>query len=188
MDTDALHAEVIELARELIRIDTTNGNETPAAELLRDHLAAAGVTSELVARDPRRANLVARVPGSGDGPTLAFVGHLDVVPADARDWTHPPFEAVVEDGFLFGRGAVDMKNEVAIRTVALAQLARDGFRPRGDLLLVMVADEEDGAAKVGMEWLVDARPDLACDFALNEGGGIRYGLSDGRTVVDLGVG
>jgi acetylornithine deacetylase/succinyl-diaminopimelate desuccinylase-like protein len=185
---DDLGREVLDLARNLIRVDTTNGNETAAAELVRDHLADAGVEAELVARDPRRANVVARIPGSGDGPSLAYVGHLDVVPADPRDWKHPPFAAVVEDDWLYGRGAVDMKNEVAIRTVAMAALARDGFRPRGDLLLVMVADEEDGSAKVGMEWLVQERPDLACDYALNEGGGLRYELDDGRVAVDLEVG
>lgn len=189
MDSQALHDEVLRLTRDLIRIDTTNGNETEAAELLRDYLAGAGIEAELVARDPRRANLVARIRGTGAGPRLAYVGHLDVVPADARDWTHPPFGAVVDDaGFLHGRGAVDMKNEVAIRTVAFAGLARAGFAPRGDLLLVMVADEEDGAAHVGMEWLVEERPDLACDYSVNEGGGLRYDLADGRTVIDLEVG
>ncbi|MGZ4468027.1 MAG: M20/M25/M40 family metallo-hydrolase [Nocardioidaceae bacterium] len=189
MDDGRLHEEVVALARDLIRVDTTNGNETAAAELVLAHLAAAGVEAELVARDPRRANVVARIPGTGDGPSLAYVGHLDVVPADARDWTHPPFAAVVDDaGWLYGRGAVDMKNEVAVRTVAMAALARDGFRPHGDLLLVMVADEEDGSAHVGMEWLVKERPDLACDYALNEGGGLRYELADGRVVVDLEVG
>ncbi len=189
----ALHAtlgrEVTELARALIRVDTTNGNETAAAVLLREHLAAAGVEAELVARDPARANLVARLPGSGDGPTLAFVGHLDVVPADARDWTHPPFGGVVDDdGFLYGRGAVDMKGEVAIRTVAMAALAREGFRPRGDLLLLMVADEEDGSAEVGMEWLVETRPDLRADLAINEGAGGHYDLADGRSVAEISVG
>ena len=188
MQEHDLGREVLDLARHLIRVDTTNGNETAAAELVRDHLAGAGVEAALVARDPRRANVVARIPGSGDGPSLAYVGPLDVVPADPRDWKHPPFAAVVEDGWLYGRGAVDMKNEVAIRTVAMAALARDGFRPRGDLLLVMVADEEDGSAKVGMEWLVQERPDLACDYAVNEGGGLRYELADGRVAVDLQVG
>jgi acetylornithine deacetylase/succinyl-diaminopimelate desuccinylase-like protein len=93
-----LRAEVLSLCQALIRVDTTNppGRETAAAVLLRDHLEAAGVDCELVARDPDRANLVARIPGSGDGPSLAFVGHLDVVPADPRAWTHPPFDAVVD--------------------------------------------------------------------------------------------
>lgn len=183
--------EVLDLTRRLIRIDTSNlpGNETPAAECLRELLAEAGVEAALVARDPARANLVARIPGTGDGPSLAFVGHLDVVPADPRDWTHPPFEAVVDDqGYLYGRGAVDMKNEVAARTVAFARLARAGFRPRGDLWLVMVSDEEDGRAQTGMEWLVGAMPEIRCDLAINEGGAGRLTLADGRVLHELSIG
>lgn len=188
-----LQEEVVELTRGLVRLDTSNapasalgrppGNETLAAAYLRDHLAAAGVDCELVARHPDRANLVARIPGTGEAPSLAFVGHTDVVPADPRDWTHPPFAAVVDDdGFLWGRGAVDMKNEVAARAVAMAALARSGFRPRGDLWLLAVADEEDGTADVGMRWLLEARPDIRPELAINEGGGERLPLTDGRTV------
>jgi acetylornithine deacetylase/succinyl-diaminopimelate desuccinylase-like protein len=182
--------EVVEIARELIRVDTTNGNETAAAEVIAARLAEVPeISCEIVARDPRRGNLVARLPGSGDGPTVALVGHLDVVPADARDWTHPPFAAEVDDdGFLFGRGALDMKGEVAIRTATLLGLAREGFRPRGDLLLIMVADEEDGAAGVGMNWLVGAHPEIRCDIAINEGSGQFYPLADGRVVVEVSVG
>ncbi|MEZ5114937.1 MAG: M20/M25/M40 family metallo-hydrolase [Candidatus Nanopelagicales bacterium] len=186
-----LRDEVVELTRALIRIDTSNlpGNETPAAELVRDVLQDAGVDVELVARDPARANVVARIPGTGDGPSLGFVGHLDVVPADARDWTHPPFEAVVDDdGFLYGRGAIDMKNEVAARVVAMAELARSGFRPRGDLVLAMVSDEEDGRAHVGMHWLVGAMPEIRTDLAVNEGGGNRLTLSDGREMYGISLG
>nr|WP_246299041.1 M20/M25/M40 family metallo-hydrolase [Nocardioides panaciterrulae] len=194
-----MHREVLELTRALVRLDTTNapeahlgrrpGNETVAAELLRDHLEAAGVDCELVAREPDRANLVARIPGTGEGPSLAFVGHTDVVPADPRDWTHPPFAAVVDEaGFLWGRGAVDMKNEVAARAVAMAELARSGFRPRGDLWFLAVADEEDGMYDVGMRWLLESRPDIRPDMAVNEGGGERLPLRDGRTVQTIGIG
>lgn len=185
-----LDQEVLALARELIRVDTTNGNETAAAEVLAAYLEPFGVEVELVARDPRRANLLARLPGAaGADGSLALVGHLDVVPADPRDWTHPPFAAVVDDaGYLYGRGAVDMKNEVAARAVALAELARSGFRPSADLWLVMVADEEDGMADVGMRWLLEARPDLDPAYAVNEGGGQRLELSDGRAVLTFAVG
>lgn len=183
------HSEAVALAAEIIRIDSTNGNETAVAEVLGRYLESAGVDVELVARDPARANLVARIPGTGGGPSLAFVGHSDVVPADPRDWVHPPFEAVVDDeGFLWGRGAIDMKNEVAARTVAMASLARSGWRGSGDLLLVVVADEEDGSAEVGMNWLVKERPDIATDFALNEGGGLPFRLADGRVVVEVAMG
>jgi acetylornithine deacetylase/succinyl-diaminopimelate desuccinylase-like protein len=184
-------SEVVDLCRALIQLDTTNppGGETAAAMLLRDYLEPAGVECEIVARDPLRANLVARLPGSGAGPSIALVGHTDVVPCDASDWTHPPFAAVVDDdGYLYGRGAVDMKNDVAARAVALARLARSGFRPSGDLWFLAVADEEDGTADVGMRWLLEQRPDIRPDYALNEGEGVRLELADGRVVVTLAVG
>jgi len=186
--------EAIGLARELIRLDTTNrstsGTETLAAELLHDRLTAAGVEAELVAREPSRANLVARIRGTDpDAPSLAFVGHTDVVPVDGQDWTHPPFEAVLDDdGWLWGRGAVDMKNEVAARAAAMVALARDGFRPRGDLWLLAVADEEDGRADVGMRWLLEERPDIRPTMAVNEGAGERLELADGRAALTFSVG
>ncbi len=188
---DRLHAEVIELTRDLIRLDTSNapGNETLAADHLRHYLEEAGLECELVAREPDRANLVARLPGTGSGPSLAFVGHTDVVPVDPRDWTHPPFEAVVtDDGWLYGRGAIDMKNEVAARAVAMKELARQGFAPRGDLWFLAVADEEDGMADVGMRWLLERRTDIRPDLSINEGGGERLVLADGRVVVSVGIG
>ena len=89
--------------------------------LLRDHLEAAGVACELVARDPDRANLVARLPGTGGAPSLAFVGHLDVVPADPRDWTHPPFDAVVDGRLPLRPRRRGHKNELAARVVAMAE-------------------------------------------------------------------
>jgi acetylornithine deacetylase/succinyl-diaminopimelate desuccinylase-like protein len=187
---DPLADEAVALARDLIWIDTSNppGNETAAAELLRDYLTRHGVECELIARTPERANLVARLRGSGGGPSLALTGHTDVVPADARDWQRPPFAAELDgDGYLWGRGALDMKGHTATNAVALATLARDGFRPRGDLVLIAQADEEDGGEAVGMQWLVDARPDLRVDYAIDEGGGERIPLADGRVAVTIGV-
>ena len=191
MTERALRDEAVALLRDLIRVDTSNppGRETPAALLLKQYLEASGVACELVAKDPDRANLVARIPGTGEGPSLALLGHTDVVPADAQDWRHPPFSGHVdEEGFLWGRGAVDMKNETATRAVTMALLAREGFRPHGDLLFIAEADEEDGTEEVGLIWLVKARPDLRVDYALNEGGGERLALADGRVVVPLEVG
>src|SRR4051794_4005091 len=187
----ALHDEAISLTRDLVRVDSSNppGNETPAALMLKRYLEANGVECELVARDPDRANLVARIPGKGTGPSLALLGHTDVVPADAQDWQRGPFSGDVDDaGYLWGRGTVDMKNETATRAVAMAQLAREGFQPNGDLIYIAEADEEDGTHPVGMVWLVQERPDLATDFALNEGGGDRTVLADGRVVIPICVG
>jgi acetylornithine deacetylase/succinyl-diaminopimelate desuccinylase-like protein len=195
-DESRLHDEVIQVARDLIRLDTTNarepglGNETLCAAYLQDYLQRNGVEAELVAREPDRANIVARIPGTEPGAeSLALVGHTDVVPCDPRDWRHPPFEAVVDDdGWLWGRGAVDMKNEVAARAVAMAELARSGFRPVGDLWFVAVADEEDGFADVGMRWLLEERTDVRPTHSVNEGGGERLVLADGRQMVGYSVG
>ena len=190
-DPTALQQEAVALLRDLLRIDTSNppGNETAAAELLRDYLVRHGIECELVARVPGRANLVARLPGAGGGPSLALTGHTDVVPADARDWQRPPFAAEIDgDGYVWGRGALDMKSHTASNAVALATLAREGFRPRGDLVLIAQADEEDGSEEVGIQWLVETRPDLRVDYVLDEGGGERVPLADGSVVVPLGVG
>jgi acetylornithine deacetylase/succinyl-diaminopimelate desuccinylase-like protein len=187
----SLHEEAIRLTQDLIRVDSSNppGNETPAALVLKNYLEANGLECELVARDPDRANLVARIPGNGTGPSLTIMGHTDVVPADAQDWKRPPFSGEVDDdGYLWGRGAVDMKNETATRAVAMAALAREGFQPNGDLIYIAEADEEDGTHPVGMIWLVEERPDLATDYALNEGGGDRTVLADGRVVIPVCVG
>jgi acetylornithine deacetylase/succinyl-diaminopimelate desuccinylase-like protein len=191
-DDAALRREAVGLLRDLLRADTSNppGNETRAALVLRDYLEAAGVACELVARWPERANLVARLPGVGEGPSLALLGHTDVVPAeDAADWRHPPFAAHLDQaGFVWGRGAVDNKSMAATQAVAVAWLARAGFRPRGDLVLVAQADEEDGSRRAGLAWLRAQRPDLRCDYSLDEGGGRRLELADGRVVVTLNVG
>ncbi len=128
------------------------GNETLVAEHLADYLGEAGVECELVAReaDTGRTWWPASRGPSRVRRSLAFVGHIDVVPVDARDWTHPPFEGVLtDDGYLWGRGALDMKGEVAARAVAIKELVRSGWRPRGDLWLLAVADEEDGMARRG---------------------------------------
>jgi acetylornithine deacetylase/succinyl-diaminopimelate desuccinylase-like protein len=191
MDDASLREEATALLRALIRIDTSNppGHETPAAMEIGRYLEASGVEYELLAHDPDRANLVARIPGTGEGPSLCFLGHTDVVPAEAADWAHPPFSGHLDaDGFVWGRGAADMKNETATRAVAFATLARSGFRPRGDLFLVCQADEENGDEKVGLPWLVRQRPDIGCDYAIDEGAGMRFELSDGRVAVSICVG
>jgi acetylornithine deacetylase/succinyl-diaminopimelate desuccinylase-like protein len=175
--------EAAGLLQRLIRLDTTNppGNETIAAELLRDYLEAAGVECELHARVPERANLVARIRGRGGGPSLALLSHTDVVLADPREWARDPFGGELVDGEVWGRGALDMKGEVAASAVAMATLARAGWRGSGDLIFVAAADEEVGAG-FGLQWLVEAHPDaVRADFSVNEGAGDRVEI-DGRTL------
>ena len=174
--------EVTALLQALLRLDTVNppGNETQAAELLRDYLAKNGVECELYAREPHRANLVARIEG-GDGPSLALLSHTDTVLADPAEWDRDPWSGDLVDGEVWGRGALDMKDQVAASTVAFASLAREGFTPSGDLILLVVADEEVGAG-YGLNWLVENHPEASrCDYALNEGGGERL-VIDGTPV------
>ena len=186
----ALGEEAVGLAQELIRVDTSNppGNETVAAELLARYLAEAGVAAELVGPDPARLNLVARIEGRGEGPSLALCAHTDVVPAPPEGWSVPPFAGRIEDGRLIGRGATDMKDELAARAAAFAAFARSGERPAGDVLLIAQADEENNTADVGMSWLIRERPDVAFDYSLDEGGGIVLDLADGRRLVTISVG
>ena len=177
-----LRDEVVELLQRLIRVDTTNppGNETAAAELLREYLEANGVECELYAKVPERSNLVARLRGRG-GPSLALLSHTDVVLADASDWERDPFGGELVDGEVWGRGALDMKGQVAAAAVAVASLARDGFSPAGDLIFVAAADEEVGDG-FGLSWLCREHPDaVRADYALNEGGGDRLAVG-GRAV------
>jgi acetylornithine deacetylase/succinyl-diaminopimelate desuccinylase-like protein len=178
MATVSTRDEVIELLQELIRVDTTNppGNETAAAELLRSYLEESGAQVELYARIPERANLVARIPGRGDGPTLLFLSHTDVVLADASEWSADPFGGELRDGEVWGRGALDMKGQVAASAVALASLAREGFEPAGDLIFAATADEEVGDG-FGAQWLCETHPDaVRCDYLINEGSGERVVL------------
>ena len=182
VEATSLRAEATGLLQDLLRVDTVNppGNETAAAEVLVEYLARDGIESELVARVPDRANLVARISG-GDGPTLAFLSHTDTVLADPAEWERDPWSGDLVDGEIWGRGALDMKGQVAASAVAFASLAREGFTPAGDVLLLVVADEEVGAG-FGLSWLVEAHPDAArCDYAVNEGAGDRLVLG-GRPI------
>jgi acetylornithine deacetylase/succinyl-diaminopimelate desuccinylase-like protein len=187
---ERLRDEVSELTRELIRIDTSNppGRESEAASFLAGWLAEAGVESELAGPDPARLNLVARIPGTGEGPSLMLMAHTDVVPAPDADWTVPPFAGELRDGRVIGRGAADMKGELASRVVAFAELARSGEPPPGDVILVAEADEERNTADVGMSWIARERDDLRGDYAINEGGGTLLELADGSRVVTISIG
>ena len=178
MATVSLRDEVTGVLQELIRLDTVNppGNETRAAEYLRAYLEESGVACELYARIPERASLVARIPGRAGGPSLLFLSHTDTVLADASEWQVDPWSGELRDGEVWGRGALDMKGQVAASAVAFASLARDGFEPAGDLIFAATADEEVGD-DFGLSWLCEAHPEaVRADFAINEGAGERIEL------------
>jgi acetylornithine deacetylase/succinyl-diaminopimelate desuccinylase-like protein len=174
MGAEDLERETTEVLQRLVRFNTVNppGNERPAIEYLASYLEQAGLDTELLAATEERPNLVADLHGTDDGPTLCYLGHVDTVLADASEWLHDPWSGEVADGFLWGRGALDMKSQVAAEAVAAAMLARSGWRPaRGHLKLVFVPDEETGG-EVGAHWLTATHPNRTrCDMLLNEGGG-----------------
>ena len=182
MAPEDLQEETTEVLRRLVRFNTVNppGNERPAIEYLDQYLEQAGFETELLADDGQRPNLIADLHGAEDGSTLCYLGHVDTVLADASEWTHDPWSGDVADGFLWGRGALDMKSQVAAEAAAAATLAGGGWRPaRGHLKLVFVSDEETGG-EVGAQWLTATHPDrVRCDMLINEGGGLAFEW-DGR--------
>jgi acetylornithine deacetylase/succinyl-diaminopimelate desuccinylase-like protein len=182
MATLTLREEATDLLQRLIRLDTVNppGNETIAAELLRDYLAESGVEAELYAKVPERANLVARIPGRGDGPRLLLLSHTDTVLADPVEWQLDPWSGELRNGEVWGRGALDMKGQVAASAVAIASLAREGFEPAGDLIFAATADEEVGD-DFGLSWLCVEHPDtVRAEYCVNEGAGDRIDFGGGR--------
>jgi acetylornithine deacetylase/succinyl-diaminopimelate desuccinylase-like protein len=156
----------------LIRIDTTNppGNETPASEYLAGMLRGAGLEPTLVGATPERKNVVARVRGDGSKAPLLLGAHVDVVPAEPSAWRHPPFSGEIHDGYLWGRGAIDMKHMAVMSALAVMRLKREGVKLKRDVIFAGVADEEAGC-DLGSKFLVDHHPELVkAEFALGEAG------------------
>lgn len=181
--TPDLQREAVDVLSRLVRFNTVNppGRERALQEWLAAYLRDAGFQCELLGPDPERPNLVARLPGERPGPILGYLSHVDTVLADAGDWRHDPWSGDVHDGFLWGRGALDMKSQTAAEAVAGASLARSGWRPaRGELKIIAAVDEETGGT-LGAQWLTEERPDLArCDYLVNEGGGAVMPYGDRR--------
>lgn len=175
MTVDATVGEVAELLSQMVRNacvnDGTSGSEARSAATLAAVLEAPGVELETFEPFPGRATLVARLPGTDpDAPSLAYVTHTDVVAASPEGWEHDPFAADLEDGVIWGRGAIDMLNLTSSMAVAFRRLAAEGFRPRGTLTYVATADEEAGGLK-GAGWLLDHHPELAmADYVVTETG------------------
>jgi acetylornithine deacetylase/succinyl-diaminopimelate desuccinylase-like protein len=177
-----LERRTTELLQRLIRFNTVNppGNEEAVQEYLRGLLEEAGFECELLSAVEGRPNLVARLRGRSDGPVLSLSGHVDTVLATPSEWSVDPWSGELRDGCVWGRGALDMKSQVAAELAAALALCEEGWRPEsGDLLLVFVADEEAGSLQ-GARWLCETHPDkVRCDFSVNEGGGEVFEF-DGR--------
>lgn len=189
-DGSLLELEALAFTRDLIRIESVNtgvaatigDGESRAARYVQERLADAGIPAEFVEPRPGRGSVVARIRGSDpQAGALVVHAHLDVVPVEGQDWTRPPFGAEVHDGWLYGRGAVDMKDYAGTILAVVRHFAREGIVPRRDLVLAFLADEEAGGVW-GAGWLVDNRPDLfaGATEALSEVGGFSIPTGGGR--------
>lgn len=165
--------ETSELLSQLIQIDTTNppGGETRVAEFMDRYFRAHGLEGVIVGEPEDRRSFVLRLEGQRPGPSLLLLAHEDVVPAVADEWQVPPFSGLIKDGYVWGRGALDIKNLVAANAVAVCRLAAAGAPFAGTVVYAATADEEEGTV-AGARWLVQNRPDLVrTDYVLNEGAG-----------------
>ena len=178
-----LYRRPVELVQNLIRFDTTNppGNEAACIEHINGLLTQAGFETTLLARDEARPNLVTRLAGQGLAPPLLMYGHVDVVTAAGQDWTHPPFAGEVADGYIWGRGALDMKGEIAMMLAALLRAKAEGLVPPGDVVLAVLSDEEAGG-DLGARYLVENHPELfqGIRYAIGEAGGFTFHVGGRR--------
>ncbi|MFD9498177.1 M20/M25/M40 family metallo-hydrolase [Streptomyces sp. NPDC060035] len=187
--------EVVTFTSELIRIDTTNRGddscrERPAAEYVAERLADAGLEPTLLERTPGRTNVVARIEGTDPSADALLVhGHLDVVPAEAADWTVHPFSGEVRDGVVWGRGAVDMKNMDAMVLSVVRAWARAGVRPRRDIVIAYTADEE-ASANDGSGFLADRHPEFfeGCTEGISESGAFTFHAGPGMSLYPIAAG
>ena len=170
-DTRTIFERPVELLQNLIRIDTTNppGREAECIEYINALVEEAGFDTAFFAKKDNRPNLIARLKGQGNAAPLMLYGHVDVVPTEKQAWTYPPFEAKIADGFVWGRGALDMKGGIAMMLAAVLRAKAEGFVPAGDVLLVILCDEEAGG-EYGAGYLVENHSE---QFA-----GIRYAIGE----------
>jgi acetylornithine deacetylase/succinyl-diaminopimelate desuccinylase-like protein len=178
----ALEDEAVSLLSRYIQIDTTNppGGEIKAARFFKEILDREGIEAKIIESVPGRGNIYARLRGNGTKKALVLLNHMDVVPADAKFWKEPPFSGVIKDGFIWGRGALDMKGPAIAELISLLALKRSQVALKGDVIFLGVADEEAGGA-LGAGFLLEKHPELFenVGLVLNEGGGIRIG-DDGK--------
>lgn len=182
IDWQAAGQEMIEHLRSILRLDTRNppGNERLAAEYIREVLGREGIESEIVGPSPERASIVARLKGDGSEQPLLLMSHTDVVAVEPDKWTHDPLGAEIADGFIYARGALDMKNMVAMELMTMLLLKRSGLPLKRDVIFMAAADEEVGG-HLGAGWVAKHHPELIqAEYALNEGGGAGAEIN-GRT-------
>lgn len=175
--------EVTELLSKLISINTTNppGNETAAAKFLAEDLKKDGFKCEVFESAPGRGSVVTRLKGTGEKPSLLLLSHLDVVAANPKEWSVDPFKGVVKDGFVWGRGALDMKGMTAVEAMVLKLLKRNNVKLKGDVILAATADEEKGG-EAGAGWLAENHlGKVRAEYVLNEGGGMAISM-DGKSI------
>jgi acetylornithine deacetylase/succinyl-diaminopimelate desuccinylase-like protein len=182
IDWEAAGNELVMHLRNILRLDTRNppGNETRAAEYLRDVLQQEGIASQIVGPSPDRGSIIARLKGDGSAPPILLMSHTDVVAVEPEKWTHGPFAADIADGYIYGRGALDMKDMVAMELMTMLLLKRAGLPLTRDVIYMAEADEEVGGYD-GAGWVVDHHPELIqAEYALNEGGGSGFEINERR--------
>ena len=181
-DWEAVRGEVTGYLQGLIRIDTTNppGNETEAARYIEEILVKEGFEPTVVESEPGRGNVIARLTGGGE-ESLMLLGHTDVVAVEPEHWTHPPFSGALVDGYVWGRGALDMKNMVAANLMVFLLLKREGVQLNRDIVFAATADEEAGKGNHGSGWILDNRPELwDARLIITEGGGSDFSVGGQR--------
>ncbi len=173
----------VTILKKLIRFDTTNppGNERECIAWINNLLKDSGIQTQTFAKTPERPNLIARLPGRGEAAPLLLYGHVDVVTTENQQWQHPPFEAEEADGFIWGRGAIDMKGGVAMMLAALLRAKAEGLDLPGDVVFAAVSDEENGG-EFGARFLVEEHPEHFKDirYAFGEFGGFTMTIADKR--------
>jgi acetylornithine deacetylase/succinyl-diaminopimelate desuccinylase-like protein len=180
IDWQAINEEVITHLRNILRLDTRNppGNEILAANYLREVLEKEGFECQIVGPSPERATLITRLKGDGSEPPLLLMSHTDVVAVEPEKWSHDPFGAEIADGFVYGRGALDMKNMLTMELMTMLLLKRVGLPLKRDVIYMAEADEETGG-RLGAKWVVEHHPELIqAEYALNEGGGFGFEIND----------
>jgi acetylornithine deacetylase/succinyl-diaminopimelate desuccinylase-like protein len=178
--------EVTDLLSNLIRINTTNppGNEIEAAKYLAGTLEKEGFKCELFESTPGRGSIITRLKGTGEKPSLLLLSHLDVVAANPKEWSVDPFEGVVKNGFVWGRGALDMKSMTTMEVMVMKLLKRNNVKLEGDVILAATADEEKGG-EAGAGWLVRNHPEkIRADYVINEGGGLAIPI-EGKNIYTI---